>query len=213
MSPPGCQKMSAKPCNRNAEESFPVLSLKSREQKPPNPLLIQDKDVLQPRLYRSHVSRTGEMIPNFRMASDGEMDVDGQVLASGYLVRSIFMRGGAAGGMAVVVPKLTRGERGGGRSLDFVALHSMLAPHTLLRREPSGPFRTKGCRVPSVSCHRRRCTTSSLAYSSTAMPLDGQCARVHLHFCNTTVTKYWDINYCTDCLSFPPGGGRSGWGG
>src|SRR6266571_3249507 len=48
MSPPGCQKMSAKPCNRNAEESFPVLSLKSREQKPPNPLLIQDKDVLQP---------------------------------------------------------------------------------------------------------------------------------------------------------------------
>ena len=54
------------------------------------------------------------MIPNFRMASDGEMDVDGQVLASGYLVRSIFMRGGAAGGMAVVLPKLTRGERGGG---------------------------------------------------------------------------------------------------
>src|SRR6266446_9757768 len=50
MSPPGCQKMSAKPCNRNAEESFPVLSLKSREQKPPNPLLIQDKNILQPRL-------------------------------------------------------------------------------------------------------------------------------------------------------------------
>src|SRR6266446_2115006 len=50
MSPPGCQKMSAKPCNRNAAESFPVLSLKSREQKPPNPLLIQDKNVLQPRL-------------------------------------------------------------------------------------------------------------------------------------------------------------------
>ena len=40
--------MLAKPCNRNAEESFPVLSLKSREQKPPNHLLIQDKDVLQP---------------------------------------------------------------------------------------------------------------------------------------------------------------------
>src|SRR5713101_5851412 len=50
MSPPRCQKMSAKPCNRNAEESFPVLSLKSREQKPPNPLLIQDKNVLQPSL-------------------------------------------------------------------------------------------------------------------------------------------------------------------
>src|SRR3989442_14810430 len=50
MSPPGCQKMSAKPCNRNAEKRFPVLSLKSREQKPPNPLLIQDKNVLQPRL-------------------------------------------------------------------------------------------------------------------------------------------------------------------
>src|SRR6266851_6035172 len=55
MSPPGCQKMSAKPCNRNAEESFPVLNLKSREQKPPNSLLIQDKDVLQPR--RSPLSR------------------------------------------------------------------------------------------------------------------------------------------------------------
>src|SRR5712691_5059103 len=49
MSPPGCQKMWVKPCNRNAEESFPVLSLKSREQKAPNHLLIQDKDVLQPR--------------------------------------------------------------------------------------------------------------------------------------------------------------------
>src|SRR5437870_5539305 len=48
MSPSGCPKMWVKPCNRNAEESFPVLSLKSREQKPPNPLLIQDKNVLQP---------------------------------------------------------------------------------------------------------------------------------------------------------------------
>src|SRR5712692_11725726 len=47
MSPPGCQKMSAKPCSQNAEESCPVLSLQSREQKPPNSLLIQDKDVLQ----------------------------------------------------------------------------------------------------------------------------------------------------------------------
>jgi hypothetical protein len=37
-----------KPCNRNAAESFPVPSLESREQKPPNHLLIQDKDVLQP---------------------------------------------------------------------------------------------------------------------------------------------------------------------
>src|SRR5262249_29657648 len=50
MSPHGCPKMSAKLCNRNAEESFPVLSLKSWEQKPPNPLLIQDKNVLQPSL-------------------------------------------------------------------------------------------------------------------------------------------------------------------
>src|SRR6266446_2105996 len=50
MSRPGCQQTSAKPCNRNAEESFPVLSLKSQEQKPPNPLLIQDKNALQPRL-------------------------------------------------------------------------------------------------------------------------------------------------------------------
>src|SRR6266567_9439159 len=54
MSPPGCPKMWVKPCNRNAEESFPVLSLKSREQKPPNPLLIQDKNVLQPSLGLSH---------------------------------------------------------------------------------------------------------------------------------------------------------------
>src|SRR5436853_7408648 len=48
MSPAGCPKMSATPCNRNADESFPVLRLKSREQKSPTPLLIQDKDVLQP---------------------------------------------------------------------------------------------------------------------------------------------------------------------
>src|SRR5262249_26456647 len=48
MSPPGCQKMWAKPCNQNAEESFPVHSLKSQAQKPPNPLLIQDKNILQP---------------------------------------------------------------------------------------------------------------------------------------------------------------------
>jgi hypothetical protein len=40
--------MWVKPCNRNAAESFPVPSLESREQKPPNHLLIQDKDVLQP---------------------------------------------------------------------------------------------------------------------------------------------------------------------
>src|SRR5438270_7100018 len=55
MSPPGCQKMSAKPCNRNAEESFPVLSLKSWEQKPPNSLLIQDKNVLQPSPDHVHI--------------------------------------------------------------------------------------------------------------------------------------------------------------
>src|SRR3989442_10680009 len=57
MSPPGCPKMWVKPCNRNAEERFPVLSLKSREQKPPNPLLIQDKNVLQPstRLCLRHI--------------------------------------------------------------------------------------------------------------------------------------------------------------
>src|SRR6516165_3961580 len=48
MSPPGCQKMLATPCNQNAEESFPVHSLKSQAQKPPNPLLIQDKNILQP---------------------------------------------------------------------------------------------------------------------------------------------------------------------
>ena len=46
--------MSAKLCQRNAEERCPVLSLKSREQKPPNPLLIQDKDVLQPRHRLRH---------------------------------------------------------------------------------------------------------------------------------------------------------------
>src|SRR5437764_3060722 len=53
MSPAGCPKMSATPCNRNADESCPVLRLKSREQKSPTPLLIQDKDVLQPRLERT----------------------------------------------------------------------------------------------------------------------------------------------------------------
>ena len=36
--------MSAQPCHQNAEEPFPVLSLKRREQQPPNPLLRQDKD-------------------------------------------------------------------------------------------------------------------------------------------------------------------------
>src|SRR2546428_1971887 len=58
MSPPGCQKMSAKPCSQNAEESCPVLSLQSGEQKPPNPLLIQDKDVLQPTSGPYGLSRT-----------------------------------------------------------------------------------------------------------------------------------------------------------
>src|SRR6516162_3173336 len=48
MSPPGCQKMLAKPGNQNAEERCPVHSLKSQAQKPPNPLLIQDKNILQP---------------------------------------------------------------------------------------------------------------------------------------------------------------------
>src|SRR2546422_5490074 len=43
MSPHGLRKRSAKPCNQYAEESSLVLSLKSRQQKPPNPLLIQDK--------------------------------------------------------------------------------------------------------------------------------------------------------------------------
>src|SRR5438105_853217 len=52
MSPAGCPNMSATPCNRNADESFPVLRLKSREQKSPTPLLIQDKDVLQPSSLR-----------------------------------------------------------------------------------------------------------------------------------------------------------------
>src|SRR5437868_11345131 len=54
MSPAGCPKMSATPCNRNADESFPVLRLKSREQKSPTPLLIQDKDVLQPSVDLLH---------------------------------------------------------------------------------------------------------------------------------------------------------------
>src|SRR3989449_9491706 len=43
MSPHGCQKMSAKPCKRDAEESLPVRSLSNRKPKPPNCLLIQDK--------------------------------------------------------------------------------------------------------------------------------------------------------------------------
>src|SRR6516165_9804682 len=51
MSPPGCQKMLAKPGNQNAEERCPVHSLKSQAQKAPNPLLIQDKNILQPSLW------------------------------------------------------------------------------------------------------------------------------------------------------------------
>src|SRR6266849_4109004 len=87
MSPPGCQKMSAKPCNRNAEKRFPVLSLKSREQKPPNPLLIQDKNVLQPsaeplgelpkRLAIADASSLGdaiEIIRRHEFGVDGEGD-------------------------------------------------------------------------------------------------------------------------------------------
>src|SRR5207248_1745952 len=57
MSPAGCPKMSATPCNRNADESFPVLRLKSREQKSPTPLLIQDKDVLQPSFALPHAEQ------------------------------------------------------------------------------------------------------------------------------------------------------------
>src|SRR6266852_3971077 len=62
MSPRGCQQMSAKPCNRNAEESFPVLSFKSREQKPPNLLLIQDENVLQPSLTLCGVTTDGSAL-------------------------------------------------------------------------------------------------------------------------------------------------------
>src|SRR6266853_4875032 len=43
MSLHGYQKMSAKPCKRDAEESLPVRSLSNRKPKPPNCLLIQDK--------------------------------------------------------------------------------------------------------------------------------------------------------------------------
>src|SRR5438552_2248887 len=43
MSPHGCRKRSAKPCNRYAEESFLVLGLNNQTPKPPNYLLIQDK--------------------------------------------------------------------------------------------------------------------------------------------------------------------------
>ena len=42
MSPHGCQKMSAKPCKRDAED-FTRASLSNRKPKPPNCLLIQDK--------------------------------------------------------------------------------------------------------------------------------------------------------------------------
>jgi transposase-like protein len=38
------------------------------------------------------------------------------------------------------------------------------------------------CARPSAFRNRYRCTTSSLASLSTAMPLDGQCERDHLHF-------------------------------
>src|SRR5215468_12357738 len=74
MSPPGCQKMSATPCNRNAEESFPVLSLKSREQKPPNSLLIQDKNVLQPRAYPMADTVNASIVEHFRTLEDPRIE-------------------------------------------------------------------------------------------------------------------------------------------
>src|SRR6266571_7712193 len=72
MSPVGCPNMLATLCNRNADESCPVLRLNSREQKSPTPLLIQDKDVLPPSTdptgrHAIHPHRGGEFrrqLPN-----------------------------------------------------------------------------------------------------------------------------------------------------
>src|SRR5712691_13211092 len=75
MSPPGCQKMSAKPCSQNAEESCPVLSLQSGEQKPPNPLLIQDKDVLQPTAQPT----TALLFQAFRGVTLSRIQIDGKL--------------------------------------------------------------------------------------------------------------------------------------
>src|SRR3989442_15032104 len=83
MSPPGYQKMSAKPCNRNAKESFPVLSLKSREQKPPNSLLIQDKNVLQPRLWLSwfyRMSRVDSISRNYPYTTRNHQGLDNHLI-------------------------------------------------------------------------------------------------------------------------------------
>jgi len=53
VSSPRCHQLGVRKCRRHpASETqtrvSPVLRLKSREQKSPTPLLIQDKDVLQP---------------------------------------------------------------------------------------------------------------------------------------------------------------------
>ena len=55
MSLHGYQKMSAKPCKQDAEESLPVRSLSNRKPKPPNCLLIQDKTFYSLGLTRTTV--------------------------------------------------------------------------------------------------------------------------------------------------------------
>src|SRR5262244_2267330 len=92
MSPPGCQKMLAKPCNQNAEERFPVHSLKSQAQKPPNPLLIQDKNILQPSLEPPSIraSHYEDWAPNTAYARG--------VMITGHLKRPICQNGGSSPG-------------------------------------------------------------------------------------------------------------------
>src|SRR5258706_586023 len=51
--------MAAPPGHQNPEEPFPVLSRKRREQKPPNPLLRQDKD-----FYRLPYAHQGRLYAN-----------------------------------------------------------------------------------------------------------------------------------------------------
>src|SRR5215471_8742842 len=117
MSPLGCQKMSAKPCNRNAEESFPVLSLKSREQKPPNPLLIQDKDVLQP--------SAGPLVcPECRQSLAGQGDATQGADGAAAAARMVLRCPAEAGHQAPSPPRRDLFSRLAGLGRELVAGHA-----------------------------------------------------------------------------------------
>ena len=80
MSPPGFQKRSAKPCNRYAEESCPLLSLKSRGHKPPNPLLIQDKAFYS--LPWNHLALCPVCAAKYHHAHNTQQEIRRRILAA-----------------------------------------------------------------------------------------------------------------------------------